>query len=54
MAVDHHPFAIADAAHGESGDVNLRAIDLAAAAALDRVDAESADSNVFQLRSPAM
>jgi hypothetical protein len=54
MAIDHHPFAIADAAHGESGDVNLRALDLAAAAALDGVDAKAADSNVLQLRSPAM
>jgi hypothetical protein len=54
MAVDHHPFAIAGAARGESGDVNLRAVDLDAAAALDGVDAEAADSTVLQLRSPAM
>jgi hypothetical protein len=43
-----------NAARGKAGDVNLRTGDLDAAATLDGINAKAADSNVVQLRSPAM
>ena len=54
VAIDYHPLAVADAVRGESGDVNVGARKRDAAAALDRINVESADPSVVQFRSPAM
>ena len=54
VAIDNHPLAVADAVRGESGDVNVGARKRDAAAALDRINVESADPSVVQFRSPAM
>jgi hypothetical protein len=54
MAIGNHPLAIVDRVDGEAGNVNLCARDVDAAATLDGINVEPANSDVVQFLSPAM
>jgi hypothetical protein len=54
MAIGNHPLAIMDRVDGETGDMNLCARDINAAASFNGINVEPADPGVVQFLSPAM
>jgi hypothetical protein len=53
MAVDDHPFSIANAGRREAGDMHVGALERDPAAALDRINVERRNAQIVQFRNPA-